>query len=217
MKLMLYSLPVVLLAGVALAQPAGYPSYPYPYYGGYSHASTVEEGALDGMANLTSAAGSYNLQTAQAAVYATQAQSQEIANHQQYANTYFQMREQRDAYEAQKHPRPTEEQLNYVAHSRAPKPLATDQVNAVSGQVQWPTLLQYPSFETERDELSGLLEKKAKDGGLGYQDVNAFIQTADEMNAKLKSGIKKVPPQQYVEANTFLRSLLYQTCQVELQ
>ncbi|TWT34374.1 hypothetical protein [Blastopirellula retiformator] len=217
MKLMLYSLPVLLLAGVALAQPAGYPPPGYGYgYGGY-HASTAEEGALNGMANLTSAQGSYNLQTAQAAVYATQAQSNEISNHQQYADTYFQMRERRDAYEATKRVHPSEEQMAYLAKEAAPKPLSPDQVNAVSGQVEWPLLLQYPSFESERDELSSLLEKKATNGELGYQDTNAFIQTADEMNAKLKSGIKKVPPQQYVEASSFLKSLLYQTCQVGLQ
>ncbi|MCC9607960.1 hypothetical protein LOC68_02390 [Blastopirellula sp. JC732] len=219
MKLMWYSLPVLLLAGVALAQPAGYPppGYGYPYYGGGYHAATAEESAMNGMANLTSAQGSYNLQTAQAAVYATQAQSQEIANHQQYANTYFQMREQRDAYEATKRVHPSEEQLAYLAREAAPKPLTPDQVNAVSGQVKWPTLLQYPSFEAERQELTSLLEKKATNGDLGYQDVNAFIQTADDMNAKLKSGIQKVPPQQYVEASSFLKSLLYQTCQVGLQ
>ncbi|UUO04309.1 hypothetical protein M4951_12985 [Blastopirellula sp. J2-11] len=215
MKLILFSIPFLLLAGTASAQP-GYPGGP-PYYGSYTNTATAEQGALNGMANLTSARGSYNLQTSQAAVYATQAQSNEIANHQQYADTYFQMRETRDAYVAKKNPRPTEEQLVYLARSSAPKPLAPDQVNAVSGEVQWPTLLQYPSFESEREELSTLLEKKATHGGLGYQDVNTFIQTADEMNAKLKGGIKKVPPQQYVQASTFLKSLLYATCQVDLQ
>ena len=56
------------------------------------------EGALDGMANVVSAQGSYNLQTSEAAINMTQAQSQEIADRQQYANTYYQMRAQHDAY-----------------------------------------------------------------------------------------------------------------------
>ncbi|MFI4876820.1 MAG: hypothetical protein ACIALR_15825 [Blastopirellula sp. JB062] len=214
MKLTLSSLSFLLLCGVASAQPAVYPGP--PYYGAYTNTATAEQGALNGMANLTSARGSYNLQTSQAAVYATQAQSNEIANRKQYADTYFQMREQRDAYEAKKHPRPTEEQLAYLAHSAAPKPVDTKKVNPVSGEIQWPTLLQYPDFEKQRNELSSLLEKKASHGGLGYQDVNKFIETADAMSATLKRGIKKVPPQQYVEAHSFLNSLLYSTCQVGL-
>ncbi len=60
-------------------------------YGG-TGASTAAGSAMNGMASVISAKGNYNLSTSAAAVNMTQAQKQEIQNHQQYTNTYFQMR-----------------------------------------------------------------------------------------------------------------------------
>ncbi|MEW4563526.1 hypothetical protein AB1K70_13420 [Bremerella sp. JC770] len=187
-----------------------------PLYGDYGHASTAAEGALDGMANVVSAQGSYNLQTSEAAINMTQAQSQEIANRQQYANTYFQMRSQRDAYEAKKHPRPTEEQLVQLAHSEAPKGLPDGSFNKESGKPNWPTLLQYPDFAEQRKVVETLLPKKSANGMLGAQDAQQFTQAVEQMAVTLKRGITKVPPQQYMTAYNYLKQLLYSTCQTQL-
>lgn len=187
-----------------------------PLYGDYGHASTAAEGALDGMANVVSAQGSYNLQTSQAAINMTQAQSQEIANRQQYANTYYQMRAQHDAYEAKKHPRPTEEQLVHLAQSEAPKGLPTGSVDKETGKLNWPTLLQYPDFAKQQEVVETLLKKKSANGMLGAQDAQQFTEAIEQMAVTLKRGITKVPPQQYMTAYDFLKQLLYSTCQTQL-
>ncbi|MBA2114664.1 hypothetical protein [Bremerella alba] len=187
-----------------------------PLYGDYGHASTAAEGALDGMANVVSAQGSYNLQSSEAAINMTQAQSQEIANHQQYADTYFQMRAQRDAYEAKKHPRPTEEQLVHLAHSEAPKGLPAGSVDKESGKLNWPRLLQYPDFAKQEQVVESLLKKKSANGMLGAQDAQQFTEAIEQMAVTLKRGITKVPPQQYMTAYDFLKQLLYSTCQTQL-
>ncbi|WP_158261155.1 MULTISPECIES: hypothetical protein [Pirellulaceae] len=214
MRLLLVMACCTIATSSALAQDYGVPVV--PLYGDYGHASTAAEGALDGMANVVSAQGSYNLQTSQAAINMTQAQSQEIANHQQYANTYFQMRAQRDAYEAKKHPRPTEEQLVQLAQSEAPKGLPDGSVNKETGKLNWPLLLQYPEFAPQEKTVEGLLTKKTANGMLGAQDTQQFTQAVEEMAVTLKRGITKVPPQQYMEAYTFLNKLLYSTCQTQL-
>lgn len=198
----------------AFAQDYGVPVV--PLYGDYGHASTAAEGALDGMANVVSAQGSYNLQTSQAAINMTQAQSQEIANHLQYANTYFQMRSQRDAYEAKKHPRPTEEQLVQLAQQEAPKGLPADSVNKETGKLVWPALLQYPEFTSQEKVVESLLQKKSANGMLGAQDAQQFTEAVEQMAVTLKRGITKVPPQQYMDAYTFLNKLLYSTCHTQL-
>lgn len=187
-----------------------------PAYGGYGYASTAAEGAMDGMANVVSAQGSYNLQTSEAAINMTQAQSQEIADHQQYANTYFQMRAQHDAYEAKKHPRPTEEQLVHLAREGIPKGLPPGSYDKLAGTLQWPELLQYPDFAQQRKVVETLLKKKTDHGSLGIQDTQKFTQAIDQMVVTLKRGITKVPPQKYMTSYDFLKNLLYSTCQTEL-
>ncbi len=60
-------------------------------YGG-TGASTAAGSAMNGMASVISAKGNYNLSTSAAAMNMSQVQKQEIQNHQQYTNTYFEMR-----------------------------------------------------------------------------------------------------------------------------
>ena len=105
-------------------------------YGG-TGASTAAGSAMNGMASVISAKGNYNLSTSAAAVNMTQAQKQEIQNHQQYTNTYFEMRAtNKAARKAEEGPQPTMEQLARIAHDGAPKPLASDQWNPVSRDSQ---------------------------------------------------------------------------------
>ena len=111
-------------------------------YGG-TGASTAAGSAMNGMASVISAKGNYNLSTSAAAVNMTQAQKQEIQNHQQYTNTYFEMRAtNKAARKAEEGPQPTMEQIARIAHDGAPKPLTSDQWNPVTGTVNWPALLQ---------------------------------------------------------------------------
>ncbi len=66
----------------------------YGYGGGpvYGGGTTAAGSAMNGMASVISAKGNYNLSTSAAAVNMTQAQKNEIQNHQLYTNTYFDMR-----------------------------------------------------------------------------------------------------------------------------
>jgi hypothetical protein len=166
---------------------------------------------------MMSAAGSYNLQTSQAAINLTQAQSNAIANHQQYTDAYFQMQATNKAARAAKNPRPTMEQLVRVAREGAPKPLSPGEIDAVSGQVAWPDLLQSPDFALQRVEITNLLEQKAAQGALGYAQTQQFIQASETMAATLKKAVRKVPPADYVSSKNFIKSLLYSTCQVGLE
>src|SRR5688500_1139575 len=69
----------------------------YNAYGGYGYtdtgASTLEEGAMRGMASVISAKGDYNLATSAAAVNLTQAQKQDIQNRQDATQAYFAMQD----------------------------------------------------------------------------------------------------------------------------
>ena len=93
------------------------PAVPPPsmnFYGGaggygYNIGGTTPAGsAMNGMANAISAKGNYNLSTSAAAINMTQAQSNEMQNHQQYENTYFQMQQANQAYQKAHRPAPAD-------------------------------------------------------------------------------------------------------------
>ena len=194
--------------------PPGYGGYGYGSYGG----GTVASNNMNGMANMISAKGSANLSNSQAAINATQAQSQEIQNRQQYTDTYFNMRATNQAAtEAERGPHPTMEQLARIAADGVPKPISSSEVDPVSGAiVSWPDLLQDDQFAAQRKDVEQLLAKQASYGRLGYTDQKQARTTIDDMFDELKAEITQVPSQQYVASRSFLQSLIYSMTKTEL-
>jgi hypothetical protein len=190
----------------------------YGAYPGYYGGGTVAGSAMNGMANVISAKGNYNLSTSAAAVNMTQAQKNEIQNRQQYENTYFQMREANRAYrKAEEGPRPTEEQLARLAREGAPQAVSARDVDPVSGSIQWPAVLQEPTFAADRAELQQLSATQASHGSLGIADQVAARKTIETMFTGLKSQISDVPPPDYLASRDFLRSLIYSLAQSQLE
>jgi hypothetical protein len=184
-------------------------------YGGAG--STVAGSAMTGMANVISAKGNYNLSTSAAAVNLTQAQSNEIQNRQQYTNTYFEMRAtNKAATAAERGPRLTPEQIARNTQARAPKPISPDQVDPVSGKVNWPDLLQNERYAPQRAELEQLLFKQASYGGLGAADNTKAREAVESMSEMMKDQIREVPAQQYTAAKSFLKSLMYSMTKTQL-
>jgi hypothetical protein len=207
----------VLLGALAQAQ-AQYPPPPPYGYGYGSGGGTVAGNNMNGMANMISAKGSYNVQTSEAAINMTQAQSNEIKNRQEYTNAYFDMRAtNRAATAAERGPRPTAQQLARVAAQGAPKPISPGDLNPVTGQLSWPDLLQDDQFKQARADVEKLVAKQVSQGRLGYVDQKEARVTVNSMFADLKAEVKDVPPQDYVESRTFLRSLVYSLSKTELE
>jgi hypothetical protein len=191
-------------------------------YGGWSGyggggASTAAGSAMNGMGNVISAKGSYNLSTSAAAVNMSQAQKNEIQNHQLYTNTYFDMRATNQAAKkATERPAPTAELIARMARDGAPKPFAAHEWNPATGMVNWPALLQQDSFAPRRAELEQLLAKQATYGKLGFSDQMKARQTIESMCTDLNSQIKDVPPQDYAASKAFLRSMIYATTRSDI-
>lgn len=200
------------------AVPAGSTVTSYGGWPGYSGGGGTAAGnAMNGMANVISAKGDYNLSTSAAAVNMTQAQKNEIQNRQQWTNTYFEMRQtNRAARAAEAGPPPTMEQIARMAHDGVPKPLPPSQMDPVSGKLKWPDALQNDSFATQRGELEKLFATQAKYGALSYADQMKVRKTTDAMFGELKAQIKDMPPQDYVACRSFLQSLTYAATKTEL-
>jgi len=234
MKRLVLSVIVLMSVSLALAQRTvtdstsrNYrPAVPSPSVGvygggvGYGYGgsgSTVAGSAMTGMANAISAKGNYNLATSAAAVNLTQAQSNEINNRQQYTNTYFEMRAtNKAATAAERGPRVTPEQIARNMQALAPKPVSPDQVDPLSGKVNWPDLLQDERYAPQRAELEQLLAKQASYGGLGSADHTKAREAIEGMSEMMKDQIREVPPQVYTTAKSFLKSLIYSMTKTQL-
>ena len=200
------------------AVPAPTITSPYAGYGGYSGGGTVAGSAMNGMANMISAKGNYNLSTSAAAINMTQARKNHIQNQQLAASTYFEMRAaNRAARAAERGPSPTMEQLIRIAKEGAPRPLGPGQMDPVNGQLNWPSALQQDSFESQRHEVDQLFVVRARYGGLGYADQMKVRETVDAMFAQLKEQIQQIPPQDYVACRSFLQSVGYAATKTELE
>ncbi len=229
MKCLALSLAVLICGSLAIAQqqqqqPAEQPyepAVPPPSMGGYGGGgyggyygggvgSTVAGSAATGMANVISSKGSYNLSTSAAAVNMTQAEKNEIQNHQLYTNTYFDMRAtNKAAREAEEGPPPTAEMLARIAHEAVPKQLSPSEVNPVNGHISWPEALQLEMFATDRQKLEVVIGSYSQMGSLNYADQLKARSLINDMFAKLKSQVRNMPASDYVVCKEFLRSLMY--------
>ena len=233
MKFHLLTLAVVLFVSLANAQqqpnqapyqpavaPPSMGGYGGGGYGGYyggGGASTAAGSAATGMANVISSRGSANLNNSAAAVNMTQAQSNEIKNHEQYTNTYFEMRAtNKAAREAEEGPPPTADQIARIAHEGVPKPLSPSQFNNVTGSINWPQALQLDMFASERTQLEAVVGSYSQMGNLNYADQLKARSLINGMAAKLKTQVRVMPPSDYATCKAFLSSLIYTTGKVQL-
>jgi hypothetical protein len=224
--LLLIAFPTLLLAQnypqqeAAPYQPAVPPPSNVNAYGnvyGGSGGGTVAGSAMNGMANVISAKGNYNLSTSAAAINMTQAQKNEIQNQQLKTDTYFQMRAtNRAAQKAEAGPPPTMEEIARIAREGAPRPVSYEQVNPMTGKITWPAALQEDVFTSQREDLDQIVAKQIKDGGLSMSDQMAARKSIETMFSELKSMITKIPPQDYAMSRSFLSSLIYATCKARL-
>jgi hypothetical protein len=225
--LLMAAFPALLLAQNYPQQPPAQPyqpAVPAPSninaYGGVygSGGGTAAGSAMNGMSNMISAKGNYNLSTSAAAINMTQAQKNEIQNAQLATDTYFQMRAtNRAARKAEAGPPPTMEQIARVAREGAPRPVTANEVNPATGQINWPGALTQDVFAPQRGELEQIVGKQTRYGGLSFSDQMQARKTIETMFSELKDQITVIPPQDYVASRSFLNSMIYATSKTQLQ
>ena len=204
---------LLLAAGLvyrAAAQDFGFMSYYEPWYGGYGYGGTVEGDYLWGMSEVIRAAGEYNLYTAKAGVNNEETRSRYLDNKKKWTENYFQMRERRQALDAQKREKQRASRETYYASlaaapSRAPAPEAFD---PVTGRITWPDLLMGRDFEKPRHEIDQLFELRARTSQ-GAGNTPRIRELTQEMSRILRSLVSKTPANDYMAARKFIDKLDY--------
>ena len=181
-------------------------------YGTYHHASTAAEGAMRGMADVTRSAGAANLMNSQAAGHWEDARSKYIANRQYGADTYFAMRaSNKAARDAERGPRKTHEDLVRYSQARIPDRLSPSELDPLTGQIGWPTVLRDDQFAQYRDALDKLYDQRSAAGG--YLDTSQRAEVkrlTSYMKDELKKNINSYSSTEYLQAKKFIQGLDYE-------
>lgn len=176
------------------------------------HASTFEQGYLQGVASVYQAAGQANYTNSLAAVNFQEAYRRQLENNRLYVQVFLERREMVRQYldKYGKHP-PTREQLERVAKNALPDRLASDEYDPVTGKLVWPHVLRDEVYTPWREHIDELMASRTpENSGDGSPWQRELHQTIDAMIRVLKQNIDTVTVQQYARAKWFLVSLDYE-------
>jgi hypothetical protein len=211
----LFALPAAFFANVGFAQYGGgvgaygaYGAYGSPYV--YTWASTAAEGYLQGLSNVISAKGYYNLLSSQAAINFTEAWKNDIQNRELWVNAYFAMRKaNRAARIDERGPMPSPGDMLKYAQIGKPKVLGPNHLDPASGKIYWPRALRIDQYAADRALLEELFVKRARYGDISMDELMKVVDTTNRMLDRLKDDLHTMTPAEYVSAKQFLVSLAY--------
>lgn len=178
-----------------------------------NYASTAQQGASYGMAQMMRAQGYQNLLNSEAAKNWEQATTLDMQNRLQWTETYFEMRKvNREARAAEAPPPVTHERAIRLAKMAAPRRLESTQLDPVTGQIDYPLVLQDEVFKPYRDRLDALFAHRASTGGsIQFEDYQLIQGTVAEFIDALKARVGNYAAGEYGRARTFLNSLAHET------
>jgi hypothetical protein len=180
-------------------------------WGGGSYASTAEQGAMMGMADMMQAAGSRNLMNSQALGFIEDARRKNIDNRMYGTDAYFQMRKtNKEARAAEAAPKASRADLERFARQRAPNRLSPSELDPLTGTISWPAVLREDAYKPYRDELEKLYQQRANIGALTGSERGEVQQAINALQADLKKNLPNYVPQDYVQAKKFIEGLNYE-------
>jgi len=174
-----------------------------PYYRGRYRYGSGAGNYGNSMANIIRAQAQANLTNEQARGVA-------IDNRKKFAQNYFQMKEERQAYDARQREKnkPSAETLAAVAKSNLPRELGPDSLDPVTGHITWPEALQKSDYAAQRTELEKLFAQRAETGQAAATAEQIHAATA-KLADELRNHVEHVPAKDYTTARKFIDSLDY--------
>ena len=197
--------------GVAQAIGQGYPA---AYYGmgsnNYHHASTVEEGAARGMADVVRSAGAANLMNSEASKNYEDARKKYIENRLLRTQTYFDMKKINKQSRFGNQKRRSQADLIRYSKARLPNRPNHAQLDPLSGDLTWPRLLRLDSLKRQRARLQEIFALRAKDGYVGPDQYVEILGLIKSMMDVLKDRARDFPSMDTIAARKFLEGLRYE-------
>ncbi|MCY2992214.1 MAG: hypothetical protein NTY19_30680 [Planctomycetota bacterium] len=180
--------------------PVYQPVHP-PVYGPWGHASTFEEGYLNGQANLLRGKAAYNLATSQALANREVARQLAIQNKQESLRAYYEAKDMNTAYRQARRQPVAQRPATQPAAKPVTRQVTIETRNPQTGALAWPQVLQTKKFEQQRRQVEQLVNA----GDSQHRDEIRSL--ADAMRQQLKQHIRDLAPMDYVAAGKFLAAL----------
>jgi hypothetical protein len=178
----------------------------------YNNASTAAEGYARGLGDMISAQGDYNLSTSKAAINMEEAAKRDIDNRLHWTNTYFEMKKTNQAYQdSLRKPRPTMEEAVRYAQIGMPSRLNPKEFDYVTGKIVWQKVFDQKQYEDPRANLDGLFAKRAKFGGVSFDEQMEIVKSTNSMLNLLRDQIRDIPTGMFISAKKFIESLAYES------
>jgi hypothetical protein len=204
--------PAIVAVGFGMAAWPGSSRAQWGSQGGggwVSWASTAQQGAAMGMADVIRSEGYRNLQNSEAAKNWEDAKTLEIQNRMRWTETYFEMRKtNREARAAEMGPAVTQEQAVRMAKMAMPPRLNSTQLDPVTGHIEYPIVLRDSIYKPYRDQLDRLFADRASTGGsIQHEQYREIQQTVSKFIDALKQHVDDYAAGDYGRARTFLDSI----------
>jgi hypothetical protein len=161
------------------------------------------------MADMVRSTGVRNLLNSMAARNFEEARSRNLDNRIKATQTYFDRRRYNREYRgAERGPRPTSEQLFRVAKENAPARLSPSELDPLTGEINWPSILRAEPYDQYRKQIDELFAERVRQQG---GPVKPIRDKGERMRAELLGRIGDYTPDEYLNAKKFIDSLLYET------
>lgn len=212
----------------------GHPTYPNtPVTAPQHHASTAQEGYLRGLSNVIDSMGAYQLSHSQARMLMEVARSLHLDNEVKRVEAFYErqyaLQHARDQRRAAAEAKREAGRLRLAFRKRGllsdTYALRPDEFNASSGAVQWPDVLDHPSYADHRAAIeagvAGLAVADQDDAKAQLQDLErACDRFKDQVREDYRrSAVFHTPEgvQQHVEVQKFLTGVRYAGVQLTVE
>jgi hypothetical protein len=179
------------------------------YYG--LGANTTMGPWLHGIASIVRAHGLVGLARSEAAVNYATADSIGVQTAQQlYALRSAAWAARKSYWDSLRRPTPTTDQINETQRRRRPERLSPGEMDPVSGQLSWPSVLQEDEFGQLRSEIDRLFARRATQGQLSAPEYLSLDESIDMLRFALGQRIREYPTDLFLSSDRFLRSVAYE-------
>lgn len=176
----------------------------------YRHASTAEEGVLQGAAAAIQAVGQANYMHSIAAVNYAEAQRQQLENSRLYVKTVLDNREYLYNFR-ERYTRPpiSKEQWQEFSKRALPSRLTSDQYS--DGKLVWPHILRMDEYTPLRKRIDVLVANRTpENSGDGSPFQREIASHVDAMKILLRQNLDTLSSSQYGHSRWFLVCLDYE-------
>lgn len=187
-------------------------AYPSSNFTWLDHSSTADEGIMRGAAAFVEARGKGNYYNSLAAVNYQEAYRRAIENSVKQLEGYYVRKDLWHDHQEKYRRKPLDlEGYSRLAASRSPSRLTAEQYDAETGGLRWPFPLDADYFAEARNAVEKrLAERSADNAGVGSRHYEELRRDVEAMRTMLNTGRTILAPDQFVNADAFLDSILWE-------